>query len=191
VRASGGSSQGVELVRAREWVVGWLRVIPGLGLHYPLVSGVGACPSQWWALCAVISLAEGSVCVASAFTIATGKHIGDCDPLCAFDLSFVHTRTSAGSRCGGSRPVRCVINSVLRVWAPLPLSGAGVWRLAWPTDYHGSRYKDSTTLYTEGIVWRALKAQLRVAPRPTTAAGCAPAAGPRRAVHASVPRQGA
>jgi hypothetical protein len=28
----------------------------------------------------VISLAEGSVCVASAFTIATGKHIGDCDP---------------------------------------------------------------------------------------------------------------
>ena len=32
-------------------------------------------------LCAAISLAEGSVCVASAFTIATGKHIGDCDPV--------------------------------------------------------------------------------------------------------------
>jgi len=30
-------------------------------------------------VCAVISLAEGSVCVASAFTIATRKHIGDCD----------------------------------------------------------------------------------------------------------------
>ena len=29
----------------------------------------------------MISLAEGSVCVASAFTIATGKHIGDCDPV--------------------------------------------------------------------------------------------------------------
>ena len=40
------------------------------------------------------------MCVASAFPIATGKHIGDCDSatLCAFDLSFVHA--SAGSwRC--------------------------------------------------------------------------------------------
>ena len=37
------------------------------------------------------------VCVASAFPIATGKHIGDCGP-CAFDLSFMHA--SAGSwRC--------------------------------------------------------------------------------------------
>jgi hypothetical protein len=33
-------------------------IIPGL---------CSACPSQCWALCAVISLAEGSVCVASAF----------------------------------------------------------------------------------------------------------------------------
>ena len=31
------------------------------------------------------------MCVASAFPIATGKHIGDCDA-CAFDLSFVRAR---------------------------------------------------------------------------------------------------
>ena len=35
--------------------------------------------SSWWAWCDVISLVEASVCVASGFPIATGKHIGDCD----------------------------------------------------------------------------------------------------------------
>ena len=46
-------------------------IIPGLCKRTTVAVG--------WALCAVISLAEGSVCVASgsAFTIATGKHIGD------------------------------------------------------------------------------------------------------------------
>ena len=36
-------------------------------------------PRRAVVLCAVISLVVGSVCVAIAFPIATGKHIGDCD----------------------------------------------------------------------------------------------------------------
>ena len=45
-------------------------------------------PSWWWASCAVVSLVEGSVCVASAFSIATGKLVGDCDLVPSTSASF-------------------------------------------------------------------------------------------------------
>ena len=69
-------------------------IIPGLCRRMTVAVVCLVCSDQ------LTALAEGSVCVASAFPIATGKHIGDCDSatLCAFDLSFVHA--SAGSwRC--------------------------------------------------------------------------------------------
>ena len=45
-------------------------------------------PSWWWASCAVVSLVEGSVCVASAFSIATDKLVGDCDMVPSTSASF-------------------------------------------------------------------------------------------------------
>ena len=47
----------------------------------------------------MISLAEGSVCVASAFPIATGKHIGDCNPVPPISASCTPALEAGDATC--------------------------------------------------------------------------------------------
>ena len=61
----------------------------------------------------MISIAEGSVCVASAFTIATGKHIGDCDPVPSISASCTPALEAGDARSTAS--IKRVAGSTLSV----------------------------------------------------------------------------